>query len=272
VGPQPREDIVSVGGTKIHTMIGGQGPPLLLLHGAGGNPGWRRSIAALAERFTVYVPTHPGFGQSDSADWMETASDLARFYLWFLDEVGLKKVHLGGWSLGGWTAAELAVMNPDVLERVVLVAAVGLKPEQGEILDIFFYPLEQLRGFMVHDPSTVPEWQELYGQAATPEERDLQLRNREMAARLTWKPYMFNPRLPHFLPRVKVPTLIIWGQQDRIVPAICGHQYQRLLPNAELRLLDNCGHQPYLEQPEAFSGLLLDFLGADDRVSSVGRR
>jgi pimeloyl-ACP methyl ester carboxylesterase len=81
-----------------------------------------------------------------------------------------------------------------------------------------------------------------------------------MAARLTWKPYMFNPRLPHFLPRVTAPTLVLWGREDGIVPLICGEQYRRLLPNATLRVLERCGHLPLIEKPDEFAGLVLDFL------------
>jgi pimeloyl-ACP methyl ester carboxylesterase len=254
--------MISVGGIRAHTLIGGQGDPLLVLHGAGGPNGWRRWHAALAEQFTLYVPAHPGFGRSDSADWMESVRDLARYYLWFLDAAGLPGASIVGSSIGGWVAAELATMDPRVVDRLVLVAPAGLKPERGEILDIFYYPPDELRGFTFHDPGQVPEWDELYGQPPTPEQQDLQLRNREMAARLTWKPYMFDPRLPRFLPRVANPTLVVWGRQDRIIPSICGEQYAKLLPNATLRLIDGCGHLPPLEKPEEFVRITRDFLGA----------
>ena len=256
--------MISVGGIRAHTLIGGQGAPLLVLHGAGGPTGWRRWHAALAEQFTLYVPSHPGFGRSDSADWMESVRDLARYYLWFLDVVGLPRASILGSSLGGWIAAELAVMNPRAVDRLVLVAAAGLKPEQGEILDIFYYPLDELRGFSFHDPGQVPEWDELYGQPPSPEQQDLQLRNREMAARLAWKPYLFNPRLPRFLPRVGNATLVVWGREDKIIPPICGAQYVRHLPNASLRLIDGCGHQPQIEKPDEFVQLVGEFLGAPD--------
>jgi len=180
-----REERVSVGGIKVHTLVGGQGDPLLVLHGAGGNRGWRRWMAAVAERFTVYAPTHPGFGASDGAEWMEGIDDLARFYLWFLDELGLRRVHLLGHSIGGWTAAELAVMNPGVLDRLVLVAPVGLRPEQGEILDVFYYPPEELLRFTIHEPGAFPEWTELFGTPPTPAQLEVATRNRETTARLT---------------------------------------------------------------------------------------
>ena len=127
-----------------------------VLHGAGGNRGWLRWMDAVAERHTIYAPTHPGFGRSDAADWMEGIDDLARFYLWFLDVMGLERVHLLGHSIGGWTAAEMATMCPGVIDRLVLVAPAGLKPEEGEILDIFYYPPEELLELTVYDPATDP--------------------------------------------------------------------------------------------------------------------
>jgi len=98
-----------------------------------------------------------------------------------------------------------------------------------------------------------------------PAEVEIATRNREMAARLTWKPYMHNPRLAHFLPRVTNPTLIVWGREDRVVPVECGEQYRRLLPNADLTVLERCGHLPPVEQPEIFARLVLDFLGGHNR-------
>jgi pimeloyl-ACP methyl ester carboxylesterase len=260
VNAAPREEWIAVGETKVRTLIGGRGDPVLVLHGAGGNRGWRRWMASVAEHYTVYAPTHPGFDVSDGAEWMESIDDLARFYLWFLDEVGLPRAHVVGHSIGGWTAAELAVMNPRAIDRLVLVAPVGLKPDHGEILDVFYHTPEELLALTVHDPSTAPEWAELFGRPPTPAELDVVTRNRETTARLTWKPYMFNPRLPHFLPRVTTRTLIVWGREDRIVPVVCGEQYARHLPNARLAVLERCGHLPPIERPDDFSRLVLEFL------------
>jgi pimeloyl-ACP methyl ester carboxylesterase len=209
---------------------------------------------------------------SDSADWMESIDDLARFYLWFLDEINLSRVHLLGHSIGGWTAAEMAVMNPRVIERLVLVAPAGLRPDRGEILDIFYHPPDQLLGLTVHDPSTVPEWPELFGAPPTGEQLDIAMRNRETTARLTWKPYMFNPRLPHFLSRVKMPALIVWGREDRIVPVVCGEQYERALIDGRLVVLEQCGHLPPIEKPAEFARLVLEFLEARPEHSARGQR
>ena len=257
----PSERTISVGDIDVHTWVGGRGDPLLVLHGAGGNRGFTRWTEQVAEHFTVWAPTHPGFGASGDADWMEGIDDLARFYLWFIDVAKLGRPHLLGQSIGGWAAAEMATMSPGSIDRLVLVDPVGLKPEDGEILDVFYHSPAQLRDVMVHDPKTVPDWDALFGRTPTPAELEIATRNREMAARLTWKPYMHNPRLAHVLPRVANRTLIVWGREDRIVPVECGEQYRRLLPNATLTVLDACGHLPPLEQPERFARLVLDFLG-----------
>jgi pimeloyl-ACP methyl ester carboxylesterase len=196
---------------------------------------------------------------------MDSIDDLARFHLWFIDAAKLGRPHLLGHSIGGWTAAEMATMSPGAINRLVLVAPVGLKPEAGEILDVFYYSPAQLLTMTVHDAKTVPEWQELYGHAPTPQEIEIATRNREMAARLTWKPYMHNPRLAHFLPRVANSTLIIWGREDRVVPVECGDQYRRGIPNSQLTVLERCGHLPPIEQPDVFARLVLDFLEGDPR-------
>jgi pimeloyl-ACP methyl ester carboxylesterase len=258
----PREEIVKVGGIDVHTWIGGTGDPLLVLHGAGGNRGFTRWMRTVAERYTVYAPTHPGFGRSGDAEWMDGIDDLARFHLWFIDAVGLRHPHLLGWSMGAWTAAEMATMSPGAIDRLVLVAPEGLKPETGEILDIFFHSPAQLRELNVYDPKTIPEWDELFGTPPTAAELEVAERGREMTARLTWKPYMYNPRLAHFLPRVTNPTLLVWGREDRIVPVECGELYRRALPNAKLTVLEKCGHLVPIEQPDAFARLVLEFLGA----------
>ena len=109
---EPREETMSVGGVDVHVWTSGRGDPLLVLHGAGGNRGFTRWLRQVAERYTVWAPTHPGFGRSGDADWMETVDDLARFYLWFIEAAGLGRPHLLGQSIGGWTAAEMAATEP----------------------------------------------------------------------------------------------------------------------------------------------------------------
>src|SRR5262249_30077513 len=115
---KPREERLRVGSIDVHTWIGGDGAPLLVLHGAGGNRGFTRWMERVARRYTVWAPTHPGFGLSGDAEWMDGIDDLARFYLWFMDTAGLTRPHVLRHSIGGWTAAEMATMSPGAIDRL----------------------------------------------------------------------------------------------------------------------------------------------------------
>jgi pimeloyl-ACP methyl ester carboxylesterase len=254
------EETVSVGGAKLHLLKGGSGEPLLLLHGAGGNPGWIRYVQALADHYTVYFPSHPGFGASERPDWLNTVPDLAAFYSWFLEDQGLEGVRAIGFSLGGWLAAELAATCRHALGKLMLVDAVGIKPQQGEIADIFIITPAQVTQLLFHDPQQAPEYQQLYVRTLAAQEQAAAERNREMAVRLGWKPYMHDPRLPALLARVRVPTCIVWGRQDRLVPLECGQLYHEAISGSQLVVIDHCGHVPQVEKPQEFVRVALDFL------------
>ena len=254
------EEFVDVGGSQVHMLKGGSGEPLLLLHGARGNAGWLRYVQALSDRFTVYAPSHPGFGLSDRPEWLETISDLASFYTWFLEQQGLEGVRAIGFSMGGWLASEMAVMCRHAFSKLMLVDAAGVKPRQGEIADIFIISPAQVTELIFHDPKQAPEYDQVYGQEPTPEQVEIAERNREMSVRLCWKPYMYDPRLPDLLARVNTPTKIVWGRQDRLVPLECGELYHRAIPGSELVVIDDCGHSPQVEKPDEFVRLALEFL------------
>ena len=157
--PNWREESVAVAGIDVHFYRGGEGPPLVLLHGGSGDPGWLQHHQALAEPFSVYAPSHPGFGHTPGLAWIATIADMALFYLWFLDALGLERVHLVGHDIGGWLAANIATACPHVVDRLVLVDAMGLKPQHSEILDIFLITLAEVRARSFFDAQQVPEWQ-----------------------------------------------------------------------------------------------------------------
>ena len=254
------EEIIDVGGSKVQLLKGGSGDPLLILHGAGGSRGWLRYTQALSERFTVYLPSHPGFGTSERPDWMESVQDLACFYTWFQEQQGLENVRAIGFSMGGWLAAEMAVMCHHAFRKLMLVDAVGIKPQQGEIADIFIISPAQVAELGYHDAKQIPEYDQIFPQSPTPEEVEQAEVNREMAVRVCWKPYMHDPRLPALLARTHVPTRIVWGREDRIVPLECGELYQKAIPGSELVVIDNCGHSPQIEKPDEFVKTALEFL------------
>ena len=254
------QETVNVGGCNLQLFKGGAGEPLLVLHGAGGNRGPLRYAQALAAHYTVYLPTHPGFGASDRPEWIQSIPDLAAFYTWFQEETGLEGVRCIGFSMGGWIAAEMAATCRIAFNKLMLVGAVGIKPRQSEITDIFIITPAQIQELSYHDPGQAPEYDQIYGGTPTPEQTALAERDREMAVRVCWKPYMHDPRLPDLLARVKVPARILWGRQDRLVPLECGQLYQQAIPGSDLVIIEDCGHSPQVEKPDAFLQSALQFL------------
>jgi pimeloyl-ACP methyl ester carboxylesterase len=260
VTPDHTDELLQVAGTRIQMLKGGAGEPLLLLHGAGGNPGWLPYHQALAQQFTVYAPSHPGYDRSSRPDWISTMNDMAHFYRQLIEELSLPPVRLMGFSMGGWLAAEITAMCPAYVRQLVLVDAAGIKPEEGDIAEILMVSQDVVKKLRFYDPTQVPDYDTLMNRQLTPEEEAVQWRNREMTSRLCWKPYFHNPKLPAYLRGVKVPTLIVWGKYDAIIPLNCGELYQLALSRSRLHVIDRCGHSPALEKPQEFLQVVQEFL------------
>lgn len=247
---------VNVHGVEVTFKLAGQGAPLVYLHGAGGSR-WSPGLDLLAERLQVYLPEHPGFGTTERPEWLQTMKDMARFYRDLFQAAGLTDLNLVGQSLGGWLAAELAILDGSRLRRLVLVDAAGLQIPGEDRPNMFSLPPSEMPYLLYHD-------QELARQAAsvraTPEQAAQQARNREMAARLGADPYLSDPSLEQRLPQIKLPTLILWGAQDRLIPPTHGSLYARSIAGARLQTIKACGHSPHVEQPVELARLIGDFL------------
>ena len=168
-----------------------------------------------------------------------------------------------GFSIGGWLAAEMAVMSPELFKKLVLVGAAGVRPPQGEIYDMFLVVAKEFITNCVSDPANTPEFQKICPEEPTPEQVENWEMAREEACRLSWRPYMHNPSLPHLLHRLKnLPTLVLGGRQDGIVPLSAAEAYQTAIPGSQLSVIDDCGHRPEVEKPGEFVKLVNQFLSA----------
>ena len=206
------EETIHIADADLHITKSGNGDPLLVLHGEMGQPGWLRYHEELARHYTVYAPSHPGFGVTDRLDWVMNMRDLAGWYLRALEELGLENLNVLGLSMGGWLAAEMATQCPHHFKKLALVGAPGIQPPIGEILDMFLIVAKEFITAGVLDPSAVEEFETLCPEEPSPEQVDLWETAREEACRLSWRPYMFDPSLRHRLGRlIDLPTLIVWG-------------------------------------------------------------
>ena len=255
------ESIINVGSTAVSLLRGGSGRPLLVLHEELGHPGWLTWHSQMSQDCSLLIPVHPGFGALPRADWISGVRDLAGFYSRMLKSLCLGPVDVIGFSLGGWIAAEMAAADASQFRRLALVAPTGVRPAEGEILDLFIVTARAYLDASVNDPSGTPEFASLYGGEETTDQFEAWEDARAESARLAWKPYMHNPSLPHLLEGVQgLPSLIVWGREDRIVPLSAGHVYNRAIAGSELLVLDDCGHRPEIEKTPEFVNRLRSFL------------
>lgn len=257
-GGQP--ETIAVHGRPTVLMHAGDGTPFVYLHSTLGEAFmWFPFYQAWARQFRVLVPTHPGFGQSGGFDEIDTVEDLAFHYVELFDALGLEEVILGGVSLGGWIAAEFAVRWPERVRRLWIADAPGLWVDEQPLPDLFriMQDREETRRLLFHDPESyvakmiIPD--------APDEQRMLTAyQNMTVLARLVWeRPY--DPKLAGRLHRVRCPTLLLWGADDRLVPPAYGEAYRRHLPQAEWKLIPNCGHMPMFEREAEFVEAVANF-------------
>jgi pimeloyl-ACP methyl ester carboxylesterase len=250
-------ETLHLAGSAVHLARSGSGTPLLVLHHDIGTPDRLPFYDALTRDFTVLVPSHPGYDRSERPAWMRGVRDIAVVYQWLIAERDLRDVTLVGLGFGGWIAAEMATMSPRGFSKLVLVGAMGIKPERGDIVDqaLLSYIDYVQRGF-----ADRRVFERIFGaEVPTPllEQWDL---NREMTFRIAWKPYMYNPTLPYLLGGVTTPALVAWGREDAIVPLECGERYVKALPRARLEVIEGAGHYVEMEKPDELARLVRTFV------------
>lgn len=250
---------ITIGDAKIELERRGKGKPLLLLPSEEALEPDAPFINELARKFEVIIPQAPGYGRSNRPDWITNMDDIAYIYLDLIEKLGLKKVTMMGFSLGGWIAAEIATKDDSSLAKLVLVDAYGIKvggPYDRDIQDIWLEHPRKVAALKWHDQEKGKR-----DFPSMPEDKlSIIARNIETTARLCWEPYMHNPKLKRRLHRVQVPTLVVWGKNDGIVTPDYGKAYSKMIKGAKFATIAKAGHYPHLEQPEAFMKAISGFV------------
>jgi len=238
---------VGLAGAELELHSWGQGRPLLFLHGEDYFEAHKPFLEALGARHRVIAPRHPGFGSSTLPSSFRSIDDLAYLYLDLIDRLQLDRPLLVGASLGGWIALEMAVRAPERFDKLVLLGTVGVKMggrEDRDFADIYQIPENEMRALTFAEPSRyVPKYAEL-----SEEELIAIARDRQSTLHFGWRPYMHNPTLRTWLHRVRMPTLIVWGDQDGVVRTNYARSLAAALPNAQLEVIAKAGHYPQIEQ------------------------
>ena len=249
---------IDISGVSLEIEQRGDGRPLLFLHPGDGLRPDLPWLDTLAAHFRVHAPSHPGFGGSALPDWVGTVDDLAYLYLDLAMALDLRDAVLVGACFGGWIAAEMAVRNTSRFSHVVLLGPLGIKVggiADRDIADMHAMTraefmqrawAEPARGAIDYTPMLE---QELAGIA----------RGREAFTLFGWKPYMHNPRLKRWLHRIDRPTLLLWGAQDRIVTPQYGAGWTAEISQSRLAIIDDAGHFPHWEQPQAVAEQIAAF-------------
>jgi len=245
------EETLKVGGKAVQLFTGGQGPALLYLHGAG-TSWWMPVHDLLGARHRVYAPVHPGFGTSEGLEEIESMEDLVFHVVDVLDALGLERVDMVGLSLGGWLAAELALRHPGRVNRLVLVDAAGTRVPGVVREDLFMASPAKARQLLFADPTSALA-AELVPDVPAPERLEATLRGREAAARLLWNPHVQYRKLTSRLGRIKAPTLVVWGAEDRFAAPLYGRIFAEKIRGTRLETISDAGHLIGLERPEPYA-------------------
>jgi len=252
------ERTVNVRGIVTHMFEAGPpaAKPLLYLHDHGLGNIWLAYHQSLAQSFHVFAPDIPGYGLTERPNWMRDMSDYILYFRDLLDQLDLDKALVVGHSLGGWMAAELALWYPERLEKLVLSNAIGIRVKGSPVADIFAMNPQEVLATCFDDFSAAMP---LMPAAFNTDYLLSQYRQLTTLASLAWNPG-YDPKLERRLERITCPTLIIWGQNDRLVPAVYGDAFHRLIANSELVKLEGTGHMPMFEKPAEWTRVIREFL------------
>ena len=265
----PRSTVLNLGANRpsVQVLEAGDGPPLLFLHGAGGINGWEGALPLLSDKYHVYAPLLPGFGQSSGLEYLEDQFDLFLHGFDVMEALGLERPYVVGESLGGWMAAEMAAVRPDKIGRLALTAPVGLWRDEAPVVDMFGSMTHELAPYLFHDMNS-PAAQQMMGLTQLFSNKDD--RTQEQIETLigmsrgfrTVAKFLFpipESGLERRLWRIKAPTLIVWGEEDRFISPIYAELFRDKIAGAKVVKIPNAGHLIGLEMPEPYAKALIEW-------------
>ncbi len=243
-----------VNGIDTVVLEAGSGSPLVYLHGAGTVTGFEFA-APWTRSYRVIVPYHPGFGATPDDAAIEGIDDYVLHYLELFETLELRQFRLVGQSMGGFIATKFAIQHRDKVEKLVLVCPIGIPVPPGQpTVNFLETPPEELPALLAHDPQTVLK--HLPAGAPSAEFIAERVKEATTAGRvLGGGKITFDERLPRYLHRLTMPTLLVWGKQDKLTPAAQHTAWAKALPNAQVRLFDNAGHLVLDEAPAAVDAI-----------------
>ena len=269
---------VVVDGVHLQYLEAGSGPPLLLLHGQEQSAtSWRWVLPVLARTHRVLALSLPGHGDSDPAvAGYAPGRDLAPLVADFLDTLGVGSAHVVGNSVGGAVALRLALANPARIRTLTLVDSAGLGRDVHPLLALDTLPIIGELAIMISrvpggdvgrtsmstamlfaQPSRVPK--EFFD-----EQHALGRRPGQLEASTAMARALFDARqrevLLDRLPTLTMPTLVVWGGCDYVLPASQAQAAVDRVPHGRLALLADCGHLPHVECPDRFATILSEWL------------
>ncbi len=256
-------ETMEVDGVKLGVRRRGDGAPRVILYGDQLDTQVPPFDDAMARRCRVLAPSLPGVNQSELPDWIDTMEDLAFLGLDLLEGLDAGPVDVIGHGFGGWVAAEMAVRAHQQIRRLALIDSVGIKVSAAtvrDVQDLYVYTAEEVAELAWHDPAAAqalkwPGREDVEGEVLL-----ALLRNRQSVLKFAWRPFMYNPKLPRRLARVRVPTHLFWGASDRVVTPDYGRALQQAIPGAGFTAIPDAGHYPHWERPAALAQAVAKFL------------
>ncbi len=245
---------LKINGIDTVVLEAGSGSPLVFLHGAGTVTGFDFALS-WSRKFRVISPYPPGFGASADDAAITEIHDYVLHYLELFDTLELRQFRLVGQSMGGYIATKFAVEHGARVEKLVLVCPIGIPVPPGQpTVNFLAVPPEELPALLAHDPQTVNK--NLPAGAPPPEFIAERVKEATTAGRvLDGGTRTFDEKLPRYLHRLTMPTLLVWGKEDKLTPTAQHKAWATALPNAQVRLYDNAGHLVLDEAPAAVDAI-----------------